>query len=143
MILQACKKAVVFAKENFPSGEISEFLLVTLYCNEVCVELYAMKSVYENKDNYAQQLRYCVVDGCIILTCPGYTYHLVHVQTSADTAALAFAKQHECDELRVRDRSFVVLIHEMSLISDHGLAPCCRSSCNTPRVATLRYCVHC
>ncbi|CAL5226094.1 g8910 [Coccomyxa viridis] len=38
----------------------------------------------------------------------GYTYHLVHIQTSADTAALAFAKQHECDELReATAKSFV------------------------------------
>ena len=87
-----------------------------------------------------------VVGLLIVLTCPGYVYHLVHVQTSADTPALAFAKQHECDELRVRKQSFVVRKYRRFLISDRCLTPRCIQSCETPKGALadgVGLCMHC
>ena len=134
-IMQACKKAVVLAKESFPLGELPEVLLVTFCYNALCMKVQADIDL-RAKRYYVQHLRHvCHKPVKQIITCPGYSYHLVHVQTSADAPALAFAKQHECDDLRVRNQSFVVLMHWRLLISDCGLAPRCISSCETPRGA--------
>ncbi len=38
-LLQACKKAVLYAKKIFPIGENPDFLL--LPCNDFCIEAYA------------------------------------------------------------------------------------------------------